>query len=105
YGEGDFQDKFPRDYIQAQSIGTQVGNVPIVILTPVFVVGTPDEAAWQYRTAAGVTLTHELKPWSSNGQWAKPDPFWENYDRLAEFGYGQPNVNVFNYWQADYPAK
>ena len=105
YGEGDVQDKFPRDYIQAQSIGKQVGNVPIVILTPVFAVGSPDGAAWQYRTATVVTLTYELKPWSSNGQWAKPNPFWKNYDRLAGFGYGQSNVNVFNYWQADYPAK
>jgi hypothetical protein len=105
YGEGDFQDKFPRDYIQAQSIGRQVGLVPIAILTPIFIVGTPEEASWQYRTASGVMITHELKPWSSNGQWIKPDPFWANYDRLLEFGYGQPNVNVFNYWDKTYPAK
>jgi len=105
YGEGDFQDKFPRDYIQAQSIGRQSGVVPIVILTPIFIVGTPEEASWQYRTATGVMLTHELKPWSSNGQWTKPDPFWENYDRLLEFGYGQPNVRVYNYWEKSYPVK
>ena len=105
YGEGDFQDKFPRDYIQAQSTGRQTGVVPIVILTPIFIVGTPQEASWQYRTATGVMLTHELKPWSSNGQWTKPDPFWENYDRLLEFGYGQPGVQVHNYWDKAYPAK
>jgi hypothetical protein len=105
YGEGDFQDKFPRDYIQAQSIGRQVGAVPIAILTPIFIVGTPEEAAWQYRTASGVMLTHEIKPWSPRGAWAKPDPFWETYDRLLEFGYGQPNVKVHNYWEKSYPAK
>jgi hypothetical protein len=105
YGEGDFQDKFPRDYIQAQSIGRQVGLVPIAILTPIFIVGTPAEASWQYRTASGVMLTHEIKPWSSRGAWTKPDPFWETYDRLLEFGYGQPNVQVHNYWEKSYPAK
>lgn len=105
YGEGDFQDKFPRDLIQAQTIGRQAGLVPIAILNGKFIVGNKDEAAWQYRTAAGVMLTHELKPWSSNGQWAKPDPFWENYDRLVEFGYGQPGTKVYNYWESTFPAK
>ena len=36
--------------------------------------------------------------------WAKPDPFWANYDRLLEFGYGQPGVKVYNYWESTFPA-
>ncbi len=105
YGAGDFQDKFPRDYIQAQTIGRQAGLVPIVLLNQKFIVGTKQEAAQQYRTAAGVMLSHELKPWSSRGQWVKPDCFWENYDRLVNFGYGQEGTKVYNYWQSDYPAR
>jgi len=104
WGEGDFQDKFPRDFIQAQSIGRQAGLVPIVILTPSFIVGNKEEKAWQYRTAAGVSLTHEVKPWSSNGSYEKPDSFWENYDKLVEFGYGQSSTKVYNYWESTFPA-
>lgn len=104
YGGGDFQDKFPRDYILAQTIGRQAGLMPVVILDQKFIVGNNQEMAWQYRTASGVCLTHELKPWSVRSHWAKPDPFWANYDRLVEFGYGQPGVDVYNYWQQHYPA-
>jgi hypothetical protein len=48
-------------------------------------------------------LTHELKPWGR--KYGKPDPFWDNTDRLRTFGYGSPQVKVWNYWQSDYPAK
>lgn len=105
YGAGDFQDKYPRDYILAQSTGRQAGLVPIVLLGPEFVVGNAEEAAWQYRTAAGVMLTHEIKHWWMRDTWGSPDAFWANYDKLLQFGYGQPNVKVFNYWDRHYPAK
>ncbi len=105
YGEGDFQDKFPRDYIQTQSIGRQAGLAPFVLLNDYGIVGSKEQKAWQYRTAAGVMLSHELKPYTWPGAWGTPDAFWTNYDRLAEFGYGQPDVKVYNYWQDGYPAQ
>jgi hypothetical protein len=99
-GEADFQDRFSRDYIQAESLGRQFGNVPIVLT----LIHGPDETnlVWAYRTCAAVMLTHELKPWGK--QWGKPDAFWDNYDRLVAFGYGTPAVKVWNYWQDDFPA-
>jgi hypothetical protein len=100
-GDTDFQDRFSRDYIQAESIGRQFGNVPIVLN---LIRGT-DQARldWAYRTSAAVMLTHELKPWGK--KYGKPDAFWNNYDRLTAFGYGAPPVKVWNYWQSDYPAQ
>ena len=99
-GDTDFQDRFSRDYIQAESIGRQFGNVPIVLS----LISGPDEAKkiWADRTQAGVMLTHELKTWGYN--WGKANPFWDNTDRLRTFGYGTPAVKVWNYWQKDYPA-
>lgn len=100
YGDIDFQDRFKRDYIQAISIGRQFGNVPFVLT---LIAGTDkDKVAWAQRTAAGVMLTHELKP--SPAEVPVAD-YWQNYDRLVEFGYGQPSVKVWNYWQSDFPAK
>jgi hypothetical protein len=101
-GYTNFQDRFSRDFIQTESIGRQFGNVPIVLN---LIRGTDDQAKldWAYRTCAGVMLTHELKPWSK--KYGKADPFWDNYDRLVEFGYGSPQVKVYNYWQKNYPAQ
>jgi hypothetical protein len=100
-GDADFQDRFSRDFLQTESIGRQFGNVPIVLN----LIRGSDEAKldWAYRTCAGVMLTHELKPWGR--KYGKPDPFWENTDRLRAFGYGTPQVKVWNYWQSDFPAK
>ena len=100
-GDTDFQDRFSREFIQAESIGRQFGNVPIVLS----LINGPDEAKkiWADRTQAGVMLTHEIKPWGYN--YGKANPFWDNTDRLRTFGYGSPNVKVWNYWQKDYPVK
>lgn len=99
-GDSDFQDRFRRDAIQAESLGRQFGNVPFVLT----LIEGPDKAKtdWAARTAAGVMLTHELKPVPAAKGVAD---FWTNYDRLVAFGYGQPNVKVSNYWQADYPLQ
>ena len=101
-GYADFQDRFSRDYIQAESIGRQFGNVPFVLN---LIRGTDDQAKldWAYRTCAGVMLTHEVKP--TGRKYGKPDAFWDNYDRLLQFGYSSSNVKVWNYWQSDYPAQ
>ena len=100
-GDTDFQDRFARDYIQAESIGRQFGNVPIVLN----LINGPDKAKtdWAYRTSAGVMLTHELKTWGK--KYGQPDAFWDNYDRLVAFGYGTPQVKVWNYWNKDFPAQ
>lgn len=99
-GDNDFQDRFSRELIQTESIGRQFGNVPIVLT----LVRGSDNAkkAWARRTGAGVMLSHELKPWYGGEDWKD---FWDNTDRLRQFGYGSPQAKVWNYWQKDYPAQ
>lgn len=98
-GDTDFQDRWSRDYLRAESIGRQHGCVPYS-LTLINGAHNDPKNAWVLRTAAAVALTHEIKP--SSG-YIYP-AYWSNYVRLLEFGYGQPEVRVWNYWDADYPV-
>jgi hypothetical protein len=96
--EHDFQDRFSRDYVRAESIGRQYGNVPFALaLTKE---GDDRKRAWARRTAAGVMLTHEIKP--IEGPF---DDYWKNYERLLAFGYGGETVQVMNYWTPSYPLR
>ena len=95
-GALDFQDRYSRDYIRAESIGRQFGNVPIVL----WLVRGPDQAknAWADRTGAGVCLTHEIRPKGGSA-------YWPAYNQLLDFGYGEPGVDVSTYWQERHPAR
>ncbi|MDQ3030694.1 MAG: hypothetical protein M3R09_11865, partial [Actinomycetota bacterium] len=95
-GDADFQDRFSRDYILAESIGRQHGTVPFVL--PLAHGSDPAKVAWAQRTGAGATLVHEL------GTHAWPE-YTEARQRLLDFGYGGPEVQVSNYWQPDHPVK
>jgi len=101
-GDSDFQDRFSRDSIQTVSQGRQFGNVPIVLTLNQIHTEDPEKGNWLKRTAAGVMLTHELKTLFRE---AGSDPFFDNYDRLVSFGYGQQGVKIHNYWQSDYPLQ
>ncbi len=95
-GDADFQDRFSRDYIRAESIGLQQGNIPYCL----WLVNGKDKSklAWAERTGAGVALTHEIKTSAS------PDVFWKTYKTMLDFGYGKPEVKVSQYWRKDHPV-
>ncbi|MHC4799404.1 MAG: FlgD immunoglobulin-like domain containing protein, partial [Planctomycetota bacterium] len=92
-GPVDFQDRFPKDYTRCGSIGRQQGVIPYAL---VLEAGTD----WLSRTAAGAVLTHELKTEPNTGD---PSIYWDNFDRLLDFGYGQPENGVSNYWEENHP--
>lgn len=96
-GFSDFQNRYSREYIRALSIGRQFGNFPAV-LAPIS--GTPEQSAWCERTATGVMLTHELR-------WTHSDRkhYWKTLQKFYDFGYGDKDVRVYNYWDADFPLK
>jgi hypothetical protein len=96
-GDSDFQDRFSRDYIRAESIGRQHGSVPCVLA----LVQGPDEKKneWARRTFAGAALVHELKSILND------DPYRGCFLKLLQFGYGKPDVRVFDYWQPDQPVR
>jgi hypothetical protein len=96
-GDSDFQDRFTREYIRAESIGRQHGSTPFALL----LMNGPDEKklAWAKRTAAGVLLTHEVHSIMGYEEWRTP------FHKLLEFGYGKPEARVFNYWRANNPVR
>ena len=95
-GDADFQDRFSRDYVLAESIGRQHGTVPFVL--PLAHGNDPAKVAWARRTGTGAALVHEL------GAHGWPE-YAEARQRLLDFGYGGPDVRVSNYWQPDHPVK
>ncbi|HEY1791844.1 MAG TPA: hypothetical protein VGG34_02930 [Opitutaceae bacterium] len=92
----DFQDRHTRDYIRAESIGRQHGDVPFAMLLTV--TKDPAKLAWIKRTGTGVLLVHEIKTSGSEREWSVA------FQKLVDFGYGQKDVRVFNYWDADNPV-
>lgn len=99
-GEKDFQDRFPRDYLRAESIGLQCGNVPFGMLLP-HGLNTEKQKAHFERTATGPCLTHEIKV--QGGPWGFP-VYFAMMDHLFNYGYGLPAVRVWRYWEAGHPV-
>jgi hypothetical protein len=101
-GETDYQERFTREYIRAESIGRQHGNVPFALrLAGQLFTPTDDEAKakrkWLDRTFAGVLLVHEMR---HNGRTEVLD---EALKALYDYGYGTDSVRVVNYWEEDLP--
>jgi hypothetical protein len=102
-GESDYQDRFSRDYIRAESIGRQHGNVPFALHLVGPLLTPQDDAAkakrkWIDRTYAGVTLIHEIRPL------ARVEIIDEMLQALFDYGYGSEAARVFNYWDNDLPV-
>ena len=96
-GDQDFQDRFSRDYLRAESIGRQHGNVPFALT---LIHGADQQKlAWARRTCAGVALSHEIRPIGVI------DDHEKNLATLYELGYGTDATQVYNYWHAGVPLR
>jgi len=99
YGKRDFQDRFSADATVAEAIGRQCGNIPLILAGGFY--DTKDPAYdWVMRTRLGVCLVHELRVW--DGQPAFHHQF---IGKLLEFGYGDKQCRVYNYWDEGYPLQ
>lgn len=99
YGNRDFQDRFTPELTVAETIGRQCGNIPLILSGGYW--NAPDDVkAWINRTRTGVCLVHELRVWD----W-QPKEMWELYRKLFDFGYGEPDCRVFNYWDEGFPLQ
>jgi hypothetical protein len=82
YGPEPAQKRYADGLLRAESLGRQSGNIPLVLARD----GT-------HRTST--MLVHEIK---AEG----PEKTW--WDAMYDFGYGQKDCAVFNYWNPDYPV-
>jgi len=102
YGMTDFQTRFSQDLLEAQSMGLQAGVIPLGMGGIIRAAETTDvEFARVTRTMIGVSLVHEVKPWSA-------------FDRaevlgatkpLMDFGYGLDDCTVYPYWGVIQPVE
>jgi hypothetical protein len=95
YGPGLFQKKFSPDLLRAQSLGLQTGNVPLALAS------IRGKSSKELKKRAGRTrwaglLVHEIKGGISSRKYPEP---------LVDFGYGQEDCEVHNYWDSNAPMK
>ena len=84
YGGGAAQAKYPPDLLRTESLGLKSGNIPTAL------------GGGSHRTKFGALMVHEIRAKFKRVRLL---------DDLAEFGYTQPDAEVFNYWDPDPPLK
>jgi len=98
FGPEPQQSKFPADFLRAESLGRQSGNVPFV-LDAIQETKTQAEYNAVERTRFGTMMVHEIR-------YQIPGPGNTGlFKVLTDFGYGTDNCQVYNYWQTAYPVK
>jgi len=98
YGKRDFQDRFTPELTVAETIGRHCGNIPLILAGGFYDSKDPDYARVM-RTRLGVCLVHELKVWD----WG-PAFHYDFLKKLYEFGYGEKDCHVYNYWEENFPV-
>ena len=91
-GSVPFQERFSRDLLRAESMGSQAGTVPVVLPG---IQGTLDPSKMRAleRSLAGVAALHEIRVMQRfDGEYAA---LWKS---LARAGYGSDNCRVRTYW-------
>lgn len=97
YGPEPAQAKYPHELLRAESLGLQSGNIPLA-LARVLNTKSKEEEYIAERTRAGAMMVHEIKPDPGSGSIATLTP-------LFDFGYGEDDCTVYNYWHDNYPVK
>jgi len=99
YGKRDFQDRFAPDLTVAETIGRQCGNIPLILAGGFY---DDKDPAWEWcmRTRLGVCLVHEIRVWDWH-----PAFHYEMYGKLFNFGYGDKDCRVYNYWDEGFPLE
>lgn len=101
-GNEDYQDRFTRDYIRAESIGRQFGN-PSFVLNLLRDMPDPNTPAgkakhdWLDRTFTATILVHELRA-------VNPCLADSILKLLYDYGYGGNETQTFNYWDDGLPV-
>jgi hypothetical protein len=111
YGPEPFPQRFSRDWLRAESLGTQVGSLPL-FLPGVKGVDSAERRRAIERSVVAGTAVHEIRVFGGANKPAKAVwellcrfgfgrddcrvlPFW---DPLYRFGYGRDDCRVLRYW-------
>ena len=94
----DFQDRFSREMLLAQSLGLQAGLIPSVIDG---VLESAPERKRLNRTEFGAITVHEIKLGETR---VNADELAKAYTTLFGFGYGLKDCRVYRYWEPGQPV-
>ncbi|OPZ26853.1 MAG: hypothetical protein BWZ02_01851 [Lentisphaerae bacterium ADurb.BinA184] len=97
FGPEPQQSKFPHDFLRAESAGRQTGSVPFVLDRILDATSKEQEAA-AARTKFGTMIVHECRWWGR-------EHYGDLVKLLVDFGYGDEDCQVWNYWQPECPVK
>ena len=91
--------------LRAASFGRRTGSIPTAFTH----IGGPSKTMTideLDRTRFGVLMTHEIRPsyTSGHGKGQGATASRDLYKLLADFGYGNNNCQVWNYWKDGYPV-
>lgn len=96
FGPEPQQSKFTPDFLRAESCGRQTGSVPFV-LDRILDAKSKAEEAVAARTKFGVMAVHECRWWGR-------EHYGDLVKLMLDFGYGQEDCTVWNYWQPECPV-
>jgi hypothetical protein len=99
YGPEPFGERFSRDWLRAESIGDQVGALPLFLPGVVGVRDGDDRDRVQASVVAG-TAVHEIRVFG--GASAQSRQIW---GPLHRFGYGKLDARVYRYWDPSPPFR
>jgi hypothetical protein len=98
FGGSDFQERFSEDWLLSETIGTQTGCVPQILVKI-----TGNERDFVTRTFLAVTLAYDLPIVMNAG--GLTGTFYSTWAKLRNFGYGSDKVEVFACWNKNNPLK
>ena len=95
YGPEPQQSKYPADLLRTETLGLKTGNIPLVLAT-IRDAESKEQAAFAERSRFGAMFVHEIRA----------EDHLPSYKKIVlQFGYGEENCKVYNYWDNGYPVK
>ncbi len=101
YNGKDYQERFPHDFILAESLGTQTGLSPISLL---HTSGTKEAREHQLRTALALFFAYDLIDFFSINASPTTPTVGGAIDTVRNFGYGEKDCQVYPFYDGNQPV-
>ncbi|MBQ6473135.1 MAG: hypothetical protein IJJ33_14210 [Victivallales bacterium] len=100
FGSNVYPRRFPQHYVLSQTIGTQAGCVPVVIVQ-----ASRPNADESTRSLLATAFANDLMLMTEAVGLAKPDFFKRALNLVRNFGYASPDTKVIPGWRDDNPVR
>ena len=101
YNGKDYQERFPHDFILTESLGTQTGLSPLVLL---HTSGSKEERERQIRTCLALLFAYDLIDFFTIGATPTDSSIAKAINTVRNFGYGDKDCKVYPSYDGDQPV-